>query len=74
MASPVAGYHIWMVYDLVASDVSIRRVPTVYEPCFSTERSDPNVRLSAEEMDFVKTQLDSIEPHIQAKPKDLGCG
>ena len=35
---------------------------------------DPKVPLTPKEMDFVKEQLESIEPHIKVKPKELGCG
>lgn len=35
---------------------------------------DPNVKLTSEQMDFVKAQLDATRPVIQAKPKDFGCG
>ena len=35
---------------------------------------DPNVKLTSEQMDFVKAQLESIQPVIKAKPKEFGCG
>ena len=35
---------------------------------------DPNVKLTNEQMDFVKAQLESIQPVIKAKPKEFGCG
>lgn len=35
---------------------------------------DPNVQLTNEQMDFVKAQLENIQPVIKAKPKEFGCG
>jgi hypothetical protein len=36
--------------------------------------ADPKVPLTPKEMEFVKEQLESIDPHIKVKPKELGCG